>query len=317
MKKQLLSLLLLLSCVLSAQQKEWAPIGAKWYYTEQFAFSGSISYILFESVADTVILGKNCRILQKSGDIICSEREMRSKEYMYQSGDTIFCYDPIINDFYILYNFGAQAGDSWSFTISQMSAGTGRDTIVITVDSSDIVTINGQNLKRIFCSALFQYSPPYSFGGTQFQAIETIGSLHFMFYAENDINGHCDANWTSGLRCYEDSTLGLYHSYEKDCDYTYTWTPSGGVSVENVDNQYNVKIYPQPASHSFYVELPQGEGFIYELYHLSGQLLQSGSYQGISPMQINCQSIPAGLYLLRLTERQGGKQWQEKLMIGG
>ena len=43
----------------------FAPIGATWYYSEGFAFSGVIGYSRIESIGDTIINTKACKILKK------------------------------------------------------------------------------------------------------------------------------------------------------------------------------------------------------------------------------------------------------------
>ncbi len=62
-----------------------------------------------------------------------------------------------------------------------------------------------------------------------------------------------------------------------------------------------VKIYPNPVYHgSFYIQLPQAKEFAYQLYDLTGRLIQEGSRQ-INPVAINVSSLSKGLYLLRIS----------------
>jgi hypothetical protein len=59
----LIVILVLVSITLYGE--DFAPVGAEWYYSEQFAFSGDLNYIKFTSEKDTLIYGKNCKKISK------------------------------------------------------------------------------------------------------------------------------------------------------------------------------------------------------------------------------------------------------------
>jgi hypothetical protein len=290
------------------QAQNWAPIGAKWHYDEHFAFRGDMAFFLFESIGDTVVLGKNCRIIQKNDDWNC-DMYYYSQDFMYESGDTVFFYDPILNDFQILYNFNASVGDSWNFILHDNYNGD-IDSTVVYVDSVDYIVHNGLTLKRMFHTATSQFEN-YPFATQQFTAIERIGSPYFMFPLMPEFYGLCDGNYTSGLRCYEDSTLGLYIADSMfACDYTYVWVPGGGTSTERLASNL-VKIYPNPAT-----AFLQVEGMIadaYEIYNLTWQLVDKGN---VIDNQIDINNLVQGVYQLRLQHKANGSwQWFRLLKI--
>ena len=69
-------------------QIEWAPIGAKWYYTTPYVSSDSVNHCtIIESKKDTLINGKTCRIVEISN---CSETQVISREVLYQTNDSLF-----------------------------------------------------------------------------------------------------------------------------------------------------------------------------------------------------------------------------------
>ena len=101
---------------LSISAQTWAPVGAKWYYDEHFAFSGNVDYILYSSVKDTIVAGQSCHKISKRDDLICYGRP--PFELMYESHDSVFFYDQQLAVFQLLYNFNAVKNDSWSLKIN-------------------------------------------------------------------------------------------------------------------------------------------------------------------------------------------------------
>ncbi len=138
MKTTLLFLtLFLLSCPFVPGQ-DFAPVGAKWYYGEAFAFSGDINYILFTSARDTVILNETCRKITKRHQLGCYLRP--ENEYVFSRNDTVFFYEPSFGHFGVLYDFNATAGDSW--TIYMDGENQQLDSVVVLVDSVSVRRIN-------------------------------------------------------------------------------------------------------------------------------------------------------------------------------
>ncbi|MBK8504001.1 MAG: hypothetical protein IPL46_18415 [Saprospiraceae bacterium] len=93
---------------------EWAPIGAKWWYNYTMGVSDpSIVIQTMESIGDTVILNKNCRILKNDVDLNGDGNlAPQSNRFIYQNGDTVFYYNDVLNKFSILYNLAASNGDT-------------------------------------------------------------------------------------------------------------------------------------------------------------------------------------------------------------
>ncbi len=281
-----------LSCSLTLAGQGWAPVGAQWYYGEGFAFSGNVDYMLFESVGDTLIQGKACkRIEVKRNQGQCYVRPM--VEHLYEQNDTIFLYDTVYQDFQILYNFNAQPGDSWQFRMLGWNATP--DTAFVTLDSFDFVNINGQSLKRIYCHASYRYdlSSGYPAVNDTFTVIEKIGHPNFFYHHYEEFYPVCDANYSTGLRCYQDSSLGLYQvDTSISCDYTYIWT-----GIAQHSNSKTIQIYPNPVQHTLQLsgnfELP----LQYQIYNLNAQLQMQGL---LKDAQLNLMDLKDGLYILKL-----------------
>lgn len=198
-------------------------MGTSWYYTEKFTFGNEDNedYIKFESVKDTMYAGKNCRKIIKRHEVICNDRPWI--EYMYEENGKVYFYDPNFYGFQVLYDFNTNQNDTWTIFIEDY--GDDIDTLLVVVDSTKIVAINGVDLKKLYVTYNFIHE---SFMNETEQdtmiyqsvIIERIGDLTYMFNYVPEWSAVCDANYSDGLRCYEDSIVGLFETGLADsCDY--------------------------------------------------------------------------------------------------
>ena len=179
-----LLLILLTICSVSIRAIDFAPIGAKWHYS-QAGIIDMQTYKTIESVSDTMIEGKSCRkLLETSRTMIAPERPIR---YMYSRNDSVSEY--YNHSFHLLYNFRAQKGDS--ITITSLSK-------KMVVDSTRTIDINGHMLRVQYVTCTDRMS--FDFSG---KVIEGIGNLKFMFPT-------LDFNYDGPLRCYSDPVTGSY-----------------------------------------------------------------------------------------------------------
>lgn len=264
MKRPFLLLFIIVSAMITAQ--DFAPVGATWHYSESY-FGGFPSPVegsnKFESVKDTLIYGKLCRKIEKEDRVSCSDRP--DTEYLYTSHDSVFCYDPMVSDFQLLYNFSAKKGDSWDILMNNYPD-VKKDTAKIIVDSTDVITVNGFDLKRMYVT----YQIIHVENGSSYLVneycsiiIENIGDIRYMFNYQPLWAEVCDGNFMTGLRCYSDNTIGLYkteisntcseiltlHSalvFDNYCesadpyeiDTTYFWYQNDTLLVRNIKNEF-------------------------------------------------------------------------------
>lgn len=174
MKKLLFTITLIISTI-SFYGQEFAPVGAEWYYNEQFAFAGDINYIKFTSEKDTLIFGENCKKITKRHKLICNNRP--NTEYLFTRNDTVFFLDTAFNEFQILYDFSANPTNSWIIKIKDEFQII--DTLTITVDSISTTQINGQNLKTLYVTYVNDdQNMPQIYPSV---IIERIGDINYMF----------------------------------------------------------------------------------------------------------------------------------------
>ncbi|GJM35183.1 MAG: hypothetical protein DHS20C18_41840 [Saprospiraceae bacterium] len=75
-----------------AISQEFAPIGAVWHVgTYRTTTTWDINYDIIESVGDTIIAGKNCRII----DIPATCNNVPSPQYMYMEDEKLYYFSPV------------------------------------------------------------------------------------------------------------------------------------------------------------------------------------------------------------------------------
>jgi hypothetical protein len=291
---------------LAAKSQEWAPVGAAWHYTEEIFMPIVIDedYIKFESVKDTIYEGKLCRKITKRHYITCSDRP--ETEYMYSENGKVWFWDPAFNTFQVLYDFGAGPGQSWTILIADVSL-SDTDTLIVTVDSTDTVLINGISLKRLFVTYDFRNEliVPFTYTG---EIIESVGDLYYMFNFAYQWAFACDGNFSGGLRCYEDSVIGLYETGLADsCTYVHTLTGIGPDAAKDV-----VKIRPNPADEAVIVESETPEPLQYVIQDPAGRILQRGR---TDDGRIITSGLQPGICVLTFTNAAGARVASLKLVI--
>lgn len=296
MKQLCTALLLILS--LQSFGQDFAPLGATWHYSEFFfmPLDYQESYIKFEVTGDTLIDGKNCSIIQKEGKVVCYNRP--DVEYVYSSNDSVYVYDPHFLDFRLLYDFNANAGDSWEMVVFGGDSATDVDTNVVFVDSTDFIQVNGQDLKRLFVT--------YSFDNEGFATsytstiIERFGDMHYLFNYFADFLQVCDMNSSGGLRCYEDSILGFYESGIADsCEYQ---EPYVGLSENDLDG---FSISPNPASDALNIIVSSGQLTEVVLQDMNGRIVLRST-----DLQISLANLQSGMYLVSV--KKDGTWFQQR-----
>lgn len=93
-------------------QPEWAPIGAKWYYTSPYYMHEDPGdyykqCTVMESIKDTMVFGKKCRKIDVR---YCSNNLEVGWFIVHQNGDTLSYLNG--ESFHVLYNFSAKPGDT-------------------------------------------------------------------------------------------------------------------------------------------------------------------------------------------------------------
>jgi|GEM_PF-1418848 len=227
MKKVFPLLLILIVSAQIATSQGFAPAGAIWYYNEISTISPDISFTYFVALKDTVYEGVPCRTIGGNGND-CSW----SPYLVYDQNDSVFFWHPQRNEFCLLYDFGAQTGESW--TVHNITSGFGNedeDSTIVYVDSTGMTTIDGEDLRVVYTSVLNQGETQWQFNGP---FIERLGGLHLFPVFE-----FCDPV-PGELRCYDDTVIS-FHQGPFDCDEVIS---SVAENTKNVD----LWMYPNPSN---------------------------------------------------------------------
>ncbi len=272
---------------------EFAPIGAEWYYTEKFAFSGDIKYIKIESVGDSLINGKLCKVLNKSTDIECQFRPLT--EFVYTEDNKVYFYDSIFSEFQVLYDYSLNEGDSWYIKLTQDLE---IDSLKITIDSIAYTNINDCNLKTLYVNYNYVQNPlGYDLTSV---IIEKVGDIHYLFNNFTWPLIACDANYSDGLRCYEDSVVGFYETGIADsCTYVYNWVDI----QEHSKISGSIKVIPNPVSMGSQIIVNVENEVISQLkiFDISGRIVyKTGLKAGKNQIRIGNKNFKEGIYQIVL-----------------
>jgi len=269
--------------------QEWAPIGAEWYYDVTYAFSGNIDYKRIYCDSSVNINGIGCRRINI--DFRGCNNHFSQKLYTYESNDTIFFYNTDINAFQILYNFSASQGDNWQIIIKDDYQIT--DTVKINVDSTELIVINGQLLKKLYVTYnyRFYFETSVETHHKNSIVIEKIGDMDFIINILDKYSGACDEDYIKSLRCYYDPGFGLYSTGLRDsCNYEYDYT-----SVYSNLKTEVLKVYPNPILDVLTIDIDNGQLIYYELINQIGIIIKKGFER-----QIDLSSLQNGIYFLKV-----------------
>ena len=269
MKTKLLILFFISSYLLSNAQ-EFAPVGAKWYYSfTPWSYPLRNEAILVESIKDTVVNNINCRKMSGVGS-----------NFIYSSGNKVFIFNNFINDFVKIYDFDLQAGDTLKFKYTNDSSIS-----AYIIDSVGFISINSK-IKKI------QYISPQmpNMNGDNMWVfygynIEGIGNNNYLFpqfaLADPLING--------GLRCYEDSIIGYYNTgIVSVCDST--------IMLGINENEFlPFKLYPNPATDYISIENIKEKTTV-SVYNISSQLIKEVIVNEDSKIFLN--NLSEGMYFV-------------------
>lgn len=285
--RKFLLFLFILPVSLNAQITFPAP-DAKWHYAKYTFSSANIYNEQVTANTNTVVLGRPCK--EFAGLRAYNYCGGMGPTYVYTSNDSVYFFNSTTqNQWQLLYNFSAAAGQSW--TIHPELNGY-VDTVTVTVDSVKTVTINAVSLKALYVNYLQVF---YTMSGSythNYKSViyDRIGDIKYLLNYEPDLNGTgvCDDGPLRFL-CYEDSLLGLYAGDTLPCNYTNV-----GIAEHTSDA---LNIFPNPASESILIS-GAGSGKA-ELTDLAGRIVLEGE----SRMDVS--ALPAGVYFLRVHTVRG------------
>ena len=249
---------------LLAQPTDFAPLGARWYYSE-LAFApppfGEFPHII-EVAAKENYQGHLCSKIVKV--VGWPSETVPDPLYVYSQNDSVFFYSLLSARFELLYDFTAGAGDSW--VVGGLSAPQGLDSLLVEVDSVSQIVVSGQSRKMLHtrCQLFFDWgctiTGPNT--GTHF-IIAGIGSTGFLTPDYGLYEGG-----PNGLRCYIDPSNDL-HFVPYPCDTTLVIS-----ATSDADSSAHISIFPNPVQYhvNILIEISTNN-LVFRLYDPLGRLI--------------------------------------------
>lgn len=257
---------------------------SEWFYEIQNG-DGSITYQHLQCSNDTVIENKRPKIIIRSNTLYDEKQSTTvTHEYVYEENGIVYWWNKTLNEFTVLYNLNAEAGDEWQIRV-------GTETITVHVDAVDDYDYEGRTYKMLQVS-----DEDDVFGGTIVCGIGHLTS----FFPERLMSKNYRVE---GMRCYWKDGELVFKYGDKDCDEVYIELHSG---VEDLDNQ-SFRIYPNPAKGCINVETTE-ENANYEIVNIMGQTVLSGSLNGAK--QISLDGLSDGMYFIKVGQKT------EKFVVG-
>jgi hypothetical protein len=254
-------------------------VGTEWYYEIQNE-DGSITYQHLEYAADTTVNDKEVKIIIRTNTLYDKYIHTEvTREYVYEDDDKVYWWNKDLQEFTVLYDLGAQEGDSWVIKV-------GTETLTMHVDGVEQFEFEGSMHKMLQVSD----------EGGVFCGSIVCGIGHMTSFFPERLMQKGKNYRVVGIRCYwRDSEL-IYKFGDRDCDEVYQEYHNG--LDESAENQFD--IYPNPTNGVLVVETvctPSLPTQRYRITNLMGQTLLSGTITA-EKQQIDISELHSGMYFI-------------------
>lgn len=285
--------------VLNTFSQVWVNPNAVWTYNYSGVAEGGT--FRWRYTHDSIIQGRTVQVLKAEKHQFVMDQfgqmhgyfQAYGNHYTSVSGDTVFY---LKNDqFYVLYNFGANIGDQW-IVAENPNADFCNPVSSVKVSDTGSVLINGQIKRSITLETLT--TGEFGIDGTAVEGIGLVlGSSNIgMFPGGRDcpLSGILNEWYMINFRCFSDDVLGLYNPGSFDCDYLT-------VSMNEKDLE-QLTIFPNPSNGIIKIENVNSKTEL-RLTDLSGKMVL---IQEISPEQnsVDISHLLDGTYILEIGEKR-------------
>ncbi|MBR5911843.1 MAG: choice-of-anchor J domain-containing protein [Bacteroidales bacterium] len=255
---------------------------SEWYYEIQNE-NGSITYQYICQAGDTIVGDEPSHILVKINTLYDKGlREDVTREYVYMRDGKVYWWNKTLEEFTVLYDFGAQEGDTWVTKV-------GTETLIMHVNSVETVEYEGKTYRMLHVSDADDY-----FSG---DIVCGIGHLTSFFPERLMDNG--DGIRVEGLRCYWIEDELVFKPGDEDCDAIYSEVHGVEEDGPSMDSGNAFTVYPNPTNgvltiqHSeFHIHHSE-----FQIANLMGQTVLSGNINAEN-QQIDVSSLPQGMYFI-------------------
>ena len=263
-------------------REPFLPDNSEWYYEIENE-DGSITYQHLECAADTTINNERPTFIVRSNTHYdCQEITEVTHEYVYEENGKVYWWNKDLEEFTMLYDLTAQAGDEWEIKV-------GFESLTMHVDGVGHYEYEGHTFRLLRVS-----NENNLFSG---DIVCGVGHLT-SFFPEKLMNRN--ANFTvDGLRCYWIDNELVFKISDEDCDAIYS--EIHGVEEDGPSTGSGILlVYPNPANDILFVEtrsIASQPAQTYRITNLMGQTVLSGSIND-EKQQIDIKELPVGMYFI-------------------
>ena len=263
--------------ILSGQSIDFAPVGAKWYYTQHSDnYPYPAEFRLVEVISEQVFQGQICRKILG----LTEGCGLPTTSYVFTRNDSVFFWSPYTAKFQLLYDFRASLGSSW--LIEGLSAGPSSDSLRVFVDSLSQRIVGSDTLKVWHITNL----GCYDWGN---EIIEKLGNDYFL----SPSFCLCE-NGPSGIRCYADQS-SEYHFVTYPCDTSILISGTSDFLLNNA-----IQVMPNPFNETINISSDGTlNGYVFRLYDHVGRIVLAENLSfGI--IKIDTGHLLSGMYFWQI-----------------
>ena len=260
---------------------------SEWYYEIQND-DGSITYQHLEYTADTTIGTERPKIIVRSNTIYDrNEHTEVTHEYVYEENGLVYWWNKDLEDFTVLYDYDAEAGDEWEIKVETES-------ILVHVDSVGLFEYDGESHKMLHISDQDNI----------FNGDIVAGYGHMTSFFPERLMNRGKGYSVEGLRCYWVGDALLYHNDYEDCDAIYAELHNGINEDGPSTGSGTFTVYPNPTDGILFVQTLRATSLpdqTYRITNLMGQTLLKGRISA-ETQQIDISILPEGMYFISVGE---------------
>lgn len=269
--------------------QNWS-IGAHWIYETTSDPWSEPTYVTFTKEGDTLVQGRVCSVIVEKGAAIDSQNLVVEHPYalhiLWQDGSRVWAFDKGKAEFFPLYDFSKNAGDTLDMFILHKWDQNGSSTIKVRIDSVTQAQVGAQTLKIQWVTNITpdlhteMHGPIY----------ENIGWVRYLFPRP----GFVDPPPGGWLQCFSDSSLAFPTNVP--CVLT--------VGANEISENNFVKIYPNPATDVLFMDADNIQTI--KVFDVLGSLVESQ----IGATQVSIGHLPDGIYFMAVCI--GGRDFFKK-----
>ena len=254
---------------------------SEWYYEIENE-NGSITYQYMYQAGDTIVNDEQTHILVKINTLYDKGlRDEVTHEYVYVRDGKVYWWNKTLEEFTVLYDFGAEEGDSWTIKV-------GTESLIMHVDAVETVEYEGKTYRMLRVSDADDI----------FSGDIVCGIGHLTSFFPERLMDNRDGIRVEGLRCYWIEDELVFKPGDEDCDAVISEL-HGIVEDGPSTGSMTFTVYPNPTNgiiaiqHSSF-RIHHSE---FRITNLMGQTVLSGNINADN-QQINVSSLPQGMYFI-------------------